>query len=213
MSLRHYDDDETRMNASRRMNTSRGQSCTGTWRISPKNYWIFGVNALDQRDCFRMVQAAEARNGHKYSFVIKMRTDQQICSPWPPHHRFNWSWYEATKTVATWSRSNGRRVIHDHVAIMPRSLADTFFLRASALWECDDYREVVRYCNGPALYPECYLSHYLKSHDLNFDNGLTMGREQMCLWKNSTLRGRCNHCELTHQTHLSDSSAIIPQMT
>ena len=160
---------------------------------------VFGITAVDQAECFRMIEADEMHMGRRYDLVIKMRPDEQICSPWPSHGKFNWSWYSSSRTIATWWRPSGDRVIHDHVAIMTRSVADVYFQKeeSGAVQRCTAEREVGRDCNsaraGPA-YSECFLSHYLRTSGIRFDNGAVMGDETMCLWPSSKARGRCHRC-------------------
>ena len=41
----------------------------------------FAIVSADQRACLRLVEAAEGRRGRRFSHVMKLRTDQQVCSP------------------------------------------------------------------------------------------------------------------------------------
>lgn len=195
MRLRHYIDDEARISA------SVNATC-GAWSDQRT---IFGIQAIDQLECFRMVQESEARRGQLYDIIVRMRPDEQICERWPSYNAFNWTRYEVTQTIATVNRPNrygGARLINDKKAIMARSTATAAFSApVEALKTCVIDKEVA------CPWSECHLSAALRRKGLAFDNGEVLGRGRHCLWDSNTSRWGCDDCKPVLQGDPSSSSS------
>jgi len=107
----------------------------------------FAVVSVDQARCFELVEKAEqARGGRRYTHVMKLRSDQQVCAPlggrvlWPALH-------------PTHPRIVKQR---DHWAFVPRSLAAVYFNAShEVLSECHSRQAYDRFpvATGTRLHP------------------------------------------------------------
>ena len=141
--------------------------------------------ALQMRDCFDMVKASEQQRGQPYDFVVKLRSDDEICRRFPL-----WSQLPNHSVATYWFRGRSGSV-QDHVAIVPRQFADLYFNLGREVWApTATPEEVGRTCHQKAPPQahsfdhggECYLSHLLRSKGIPFDNGQLLGDPAICIW-------------------------------
>lgn len=158
------------------------------------------------------MEAEEARRGRRYDVVTKLRPDEQICAPWPSWRRFEWRGPVYSRTLATYPRAEPGIV--DHVALMARGLADTYFGAFQVLetaanassTECVNDREQFKpFCNAlwsKHLWQECLLTYWLKQNHVGYDSGRLLGDGKMCLRRTPlkpltwSCKGRCEASDL-----------------
>ena len=147
----------------------------------------FAIVWLDVRDCYDMILRAERERGRTYDIVVKLRTDGQICEPWPSYDKFNWTHLALIDSIATPYRGVRHRwalgkIIHDHIGLMLRAHSDIYFGAFQELLSCSPTKDYEPHCDG-YLGPECYLSKWLAWSGISFDNGRHgLGDIRYCLW-------------------------------
>ena len=142
---------------------SLNASCLGQldalWRRS------FAFQVLEQKACYDMVLAHETLAKRRFEYIVKLRADQELCKPLPPVSRW------PAHAVSTWT-AFGR--VHDHLAIVPRSLADLFFSASRELELClpgGHYAATPPGCHTKVGAQECLLSHWLARSSVRVNNG------------------------------------------
>ena len=182
LTLRNGTDPETAVVGGR-----AGQNCSLSQ--PGKGLWRFATRGRQLRDCWETVRALERRRGVAYTHVVKLRADEQVCEPLPSISRVR------TDAVSTWACHDAamaeRNVVNDHLAIMPRALADVFFSQVEeatpptrrclprSLWEGYCHRS--KRFMPDDLPEECALTRWLARHHTPVDTA-TFGAQRSCLW-------------------------------
>ena len=153
-------------------------------------------------ECFEMALEHEAtvRAGRSYVYFVKLRSDEQICSALPPMR--NWA---SGTTVHTWqplprceqagARRRSCHATDDHLAIVPRAIAETFFsayLEAGGACDAAAYAPFCAWSAGTMKYSqdvpaECLLGRWLSRANVSVDRGGLLGVRNACMWNNATL--------------------------
>ena len=88
--------------------------------------------------------------------------------------------------------------VHDHIAIVPRALAESYFSADREVSECVPRASYDPYCHVPTradpdVPMECLLTRWLARADVPIDNGALLGSQKMCLWRDEThTKGACS---------------------
>jgi len=145
---------------------------------------------------FEMVLEEEAERRSQYSFVIKLRPDEQLCRPFPQWTLFSGGRYDTSIATPRWGRAHYPN-IDDHIFVAARPLADHVVAAWNEVLQCkpQSYYYATRPgCNSgrsrPAnddVFAECLIIRWLSRGGIGYDtyeNGpLDMFGQ---LWINST---------------------------
>ena len=221
------------LHALRRLNASRYQlisappsphaACASLVRHWPGALFDhFQAAWRDLAQGFAMIRRYETseRQGNRFDWIVKLRADEQLCSPLPTldaigQYILNMSKQSTSPGLASpvihqWQplprcehAGARRRLCHstdDHLAIVPRIAADRFFSaeqEAGASCHAADYAP---FCAWPAgqmeavgdVPSECLLGRWLSTGGILVDRGGLLGLRTACMWANQTaVRGGC----------------------
>lgn len=169
--------------------------------------WKFLVVSLNAAHAFKTVCAHEARRGRRYEHIVKLRADEQLCSAFPSWRQFSanavHTWQPLPTCETPGSTSRICHAIDDHVAIVPRALADSFFnafkeIHGTCLSN-GTHREYVPFCswNSRQLVSrgdvpnECLLGRWLHRMNVTVERGALLGTRNACMVRRTT-RSNCN---------------------
>lgn len=215
LTWRNGTDPETAVGGHAGQNCSLSQAGKGLWR--------FAIRGRQLRDCWETVRALERRRGIAYTHVVKLRADEQVCEPLPPLSRVR------TDAISTWAcpdtAMSERHVVNDHLAVVPRKLADVFFSQVDeatpptrrclprSLWE--------GYCHrSKRLMPddvpeECALTRWLAKHHTPVDTA-ALGAQRSCLWSwrrgEANMSGTGSLCFYPRQRTCRHASCLTPAL-
>ena len=147
---------------------------------------------------FEMVLEEEAKRGARYSFVVRLRPDEQICRPFPPWQKFVARYRD--RTIATPGKGPRHRPnMDDHIFVAARHLADHIFAARHEVGLCKPAKEYRPCRQGPYIAPpdvpaECLLISWLQRGKIVADTFSAPilsapGAGQLnVMWDNSTWR-------------------------
>jgi len=159
----------------------------------------FAQQSLDQADCLGLIRTAERRRGQQYDVIVKMRPDEQLCTPLPSAREL-----AASAELLHWRPSYTDRpdALDDHMAIIPRRAAKRYFTAYSAVLtpECPKWEPYARACHYEVDHPnngfdfpnECLMLVWLSGGNISL-NGKRLGHRGTCLWRTATA-AQPEHC-------------------
>ena len=180
----------------------------------------------DLAECYNMVRAHEAsvRQGRRFDFVVKLRSDEELCSPLPPlstwlHTTSVHQWQPMQRCESAGSRRGSCHATDDHIALVPRAASDRFFsahLEAGASCRAASYSA---FCARSAksmeatrdIPAECLLARWLSMGGIEVDRGALLGVRSSCLWEDAR-RPRGN-CSCAHAAASAAASATAASAT
>lgn len=138
---------------------------------------VYPYPLLRGTQCYEKVKEYERKRGFKYSFIYKLRPDLAFGAPLPlpsklPTNKIVFNMHDPGTTTRgyRWLRESHpelrpflRDPGADHMAFIPRALADIYFdAHKAALW-CEQYnRDTPPFANNP----EFLLGYWLAIHDV-----------------------------------------------
>lgn len=121
--------------------------------------------------CYNTVTHQERKQGWRYEYLMRVRPDAEF----PTRLTYNLDNVDKT-AVTVFSLPAGWTSVPDHFAIVPRQFADVYFNTADTYFDCVPQSITVpereKWCIhanvdiDPDFAPECYLSRWLKGHNV-----------------------------------------------
>ena len=151
----------------------------------------------DLADCYAMVRSHEdaARRGRRFDWVVKLRSDEELCAPLPPIQHWRARVVDQFQPLPHCEGpSADYRLCHatdDHVAIVPRAFADVFYSAHREVGDSCTSSDYSPFCHWTAdrmvangdVPAECLLGRWLFRNNVNVSLGGLLGVRDTCLWR------------------------------